>query len=196
LDAVGVKPAVFCRKRTEEEDKMSNTVDLQALFTFSYGLYIVGTEWEEKLNAQVADAVMQITAEPICIAACLHKENYTTELLTKSKKFSISVFREDVPLPFIGNFGFRSGREHDKFAQCAHKTTELGLPVVTEYIVAFAEAEVIDTVDVYTHRLFIGEVKNAQRLSEGNPLTYADYHKIKKGKSHANAPSAVFNNLK
>lgn len=173
-----------------------STVDLQALFTFSYGLYIVSTLWEDKMNGQVADAVMQLTAEPIAIAACLHKGNYTAELLAKSKKFSVSVFSEEVPLPFIGNFGFRSGREHDKFAKCNYKVTELGLPIVTEYTVAAVEAEVVDMVDVETHRLFIGMVKSAQVLAEGSPLTYANYHKIKKGKSHANAPSSVFNSLK
>jgi flavin reductase (DIM6/NTAB) family NADH-FMN oxidoreductase RutF len=174
----------------------NNRIDPKALFTFSYGLYIVSTVLEDRLNGQVADAVMQLTAEPICVAACLHKNNYTAELLMRSKKFSVSVFSEDVPLPFIGNFGFRCGREHDKFLHCNYRMTENGLPIVTEYTVAAVEAEVIDIVDVHTHRLFIGEVRSAQVLSENAPLTYADYHKIKKGKSHANAPSSVFNDIK
>ena len=173
-----------------------SAIDPNALFTFSYGLYVVSTAWEGKLNGQVADAVMQLTSDPICVAACLNKENYTTELLTKSGKFSISVFGEDVPLPFIGNFGFRSGREYDKFSKCGYKMTESGLPVVTEYIVAAVEAQVIDVLDVRTHRLFIGEVKSAQVLAQGNPLTYADYHRIKKGKSPAAAPSSIFNAVK
>ena len=172
-----------------------NTVDPKALFTFSYGLYVVSTSWDGKLNGQVADAVMQLSAEPICIAVCLNKNNYTTELLAKSKKFSVSVFAEEVPLPFIGIFGFRSGREQDKFSKCSYKMTELGLPIVTEHTLAAAEAVVTEVVDVHTHRLFIGEVKSAVVLAEGNPLTYADYHKLKKGKSHANAPSAIFNNM-
>ena len=175
---------------------MDNIIDPRALFTFSYGLYIVGTAWEGKLNGQVADAVMQLTADPVCITVCLHKNNYTTELLEKSKKFSISVFKDDAPLPFIGNFGFRCGRDLDKFAKCSYKTTENGLPVVTDYTVASVEADVVDIVDVYTHRLFIGKVGSAQILAEGKPLTYADYHSIKKGKSHVNAPSALFNQIK
>ncbi|MDR3230879.1 MAG: flavin reductase family protein [Synergistaceae bacterium] len=174
----------------------NNEIDPKALFTFSYGLYVVSTALGDKLNGQVADAVMQLTAEPVCVAACLHKNNYTAELLMQSKKFSISVFSEDVPLPFIGNFGFRCGRDYDKFARCSYRMTENGLPIVTEYTVAAIEAEVIDIVDVHTHRLFIGEVRSAQLLAGNNPLTYADYHKIRKGKSHANAPSSVFNNIK
>ncbi|MCL2010823.1 MAG: flavin reductase family protein [Synergistaceae bacterium] len=171
------------------------TVDPKALFTFSYGLYIVGTNMDGKLNAQVADAVMQLTAEPICIAACLNKGNYTAELIAKSKKFSVSVFSEEAPLPFIGIFGFRCGREHDKFSKCAYKMTDFGLPVVTEHTVAAVEAEVINVVEAHTHLLFIGEVKSAEILAEGNPLTYANYHRLKKGKSPAGAPTAIFNKI-
>jgi flavin reductase (DIM6/NTAB) family NADH-FMN oxidoreductase RutF len=172
-------------------------MDSKALFPFSGGLYIVATAWEDKLDGQVANTVMQLTATPIVIAACLHKDNYTTELVTKSKKFSVSVFSDEVPLPFIGKFGFRSGRECDKFAKCDYKVTEFGLPVVTEYTMAAVEAEVFNMVDIETHRLFIGTLKDAHVISEGaKPLTYANYHKIKKGKAHVNAPAAVFNFLR
>jgi flavin reductase (DIM6/NTAB) family NADH-FMN oxidoreductase RutF len=175
---------------------MDGKIDPKALFTFSYGLYVVSTVWEGKLNGQVADAVMQLTSDPIHITACLNKNNYTAELLEKSKKFSISVFEQEVPLPFIGNFGFRSGREHDKFASCKYRTEENGVPVVTEYTVAAVLADLVDVVDVHTHKLFIGKVISAELLGEGTPLTYADYHRLKNGKSHVNAPSAIFNSIK
>jgi flavin reductase (DIM6/NTAB) family NADH-FMN oxidoreductase RutF len=175
---------------------MDGKIDPKALFTFSYGLYIVSTVWEGKLNGQVADAVMQLTSDPIHITACLNKSNYTAELLEKSKKFSVSVFEQEVPLPFIGNFGFRSGREHDKFASCKYRVEENGVPVVTEYAVAVALADLVDVVDVHTHKLFIGKVTGAEVLAEGTPLTYANYHRLKNGKSPANAPSAIFNSIK
>jgi flavin reductase (DIM6/NTAB) family NADH-FMN oxidoreductase RutF len=175
---------------------MDGKIDPKALFTFSYGLYIVSTAWEGKLNGQVADAVMQLTSDPIYITACLNKSNYTAELLEKSKKFSVCVFDQEVPLPFIGNFGFRTGREHDKFASCKYRVEENGVPVVLDYTVAAVLADIVDIVDVQTHKLFVGKVGSAEVLAEGTPLTYADYHKIKKGKSHVNAPSAIFNSIK
>ncbi|GHS97414.1 flavin reductase [Synergistales bacterium] len=175
---------------------IENSIDARALFTFSYGLYIVGTAFEGKLNAQVADAVMQLTSDPIYITACLNKANYTTELVEKSRKFTVSVFSSDVELPFIGIFGFRSGRNEDKFAKCKYRLTESGMPIVTEHTLAAVEAEVSDIVDVHTHKLVVGKVTLAEVIAEGSPLTYADYHKVKKGKSQANAPSAIFNNLK
>ncbi|GHV37820.1 flavin reductase [Synergistales bacterium] len=173
-----------------------NAIDARALFTFSYGLYIVGTAFEGKLNAQVADAVMQITSDPIYITAALNKANYTTELVEKSRKFTVSVFSSDVEMPFIGIFGFRSGRSEDKFAKCKYRLTESGLPIVTEHVVAAVEAEVSDIIDVQTHKLVIGKVISAEVIAPGEVLTYADYHKVKKGKSPAGAPSAIFNNLK
>ncbi|GHS87402.1 flavin reductase [Synergistales bacterium] len=175
---------------------IENSIDARALFTFSYGLYIVGTAFEGKLNAQVADAAMQLTSDPIYITVCLNKNNYTTELVEKSRKFTVSVFSSDVELPFIGIFGFRSGRDMDKFAKCKYKMTESGLPIVTEHVLAAAAAEVSDIIDVHTHKLVIGKVISAEVIADGSPLTYADYHKVKKGKSQANAPSAIFNTLK
>ncbi|MDR3279912.1 MAG: flavin reductase family protein [Synergistaceae bacterium] len=176
-------------------DVSKGAIDPAALFTFSYGLYIVGTAWEGRLNAQVADAVMQLTAQPVCVAVSINKANYTTELLEKSKKFSVCVFGSDVPMPFIGNFGFHTGRDYDKFAKCSYRVSDMGLPIVTEYSLAAVEAEVIEIVDIYTHKLFIGEARTARILAQGIPLTYADYHNLKKGKSPAGAPSSVFNEL-
>jgi len=172
-------------------------IDPKALFSLSYGLYIVSTIYEGKMNGQIINAMMQLTAEPICIAACLHKDNCTTELIEKSGYFSASVLDSEVTMPFIGIFGFRSGRVYDKFADCKEWVIgENGAPKVTENCIAAIEAKVISVTDAYTHKIFVGEVTSAEQIREGKPLTYADYHIIKKGKSPANAPSAVFNTLK
>jgi len=46
-------------------------IDLQALFALSYGLYIVTGTHDGKMNGQIANALMQVTADPIClVAAC------------------------------------------------------------------------------------------------------------------------------
>jgi flavin reductase (DIM6/NTAB) family NADH-FMN oxidoreductase RutF len=148
---------------------MEGKIDPKALFAFSYGLYIVSTAWEGKLNGQVADAVMQLTSDPIYISACLEKINYTAELLEKSKRFSICVFERGAPLPFIGNFGFRTGRDHNKFASCKYRE-ENGVPVVLDYTVAAVVADLVEIVDVHTHKLFIGKVGSAEVLADGMPL--------------------------
>jgi flavin reductase (DIM6/NTAB) family NADH-FMN oxidoreductase RutF len=171
-------------------------IDPKALFSLSYGLYIVSTGYEGKMNGQIINAMMQLTAEPICVAACLHKDNYTAELVEKSGYFSASVLDANVEMPFIGIFGFRTGRSFDKFANCKEWVMgENGVPKVTENCIAVIEAKVISVASTYTHKIFTGEVTSAEQIREGKPLTYADYHIIKKGKSPANAPSALFNKM-
>ena len=86
-------------------------IDMKALFSLTYGMYIVSTDLEGKLNGQIANTVMQITSEPICVATCLNKANLTTEMIAKSGRFSVAVLELEVPMTFIGQFGFKSGRD-------------------------------------------------------------------------------------
>jgi len=164
-------------------------VDKRALFLISYGLYVVSSRMGDKLNGQVANAVMQVTSDPMVLACCLHKENLTTQCIKDSKLFAISVLEEDTPMTFIGNFGFKSGRDIEKFSSCACGFTSREVPYSPDYSLAVIEAEVIDVKEVFTHVLFLGEVKYAKVLKEGKPMTYSYYHEIKKGKSPKHAPT-------
>ncbi len=64
----------------------ADKIDLQALFTISYGLYVVTGAYGGKMNGQIANALMQVTAEPICLVAALHRDNLTTELVENAPK--------------------------------------------------------------------------------------------------------------
>jgi len=174
----------------------TSAIDMKALFNLTYGMYIVSTEWEGKKNGQIANSVMQVTATPNTVAVCLNKENYTWDLVDKSGKFSVTVLEEEVPMTFIGTFGFKSGRDIDKFASCTWARGLEGTPVVTEHALAWIEARVFNRVDVYTHSVFFGEVLSSSCLKQGCPLTYANYHLVKKGKSPKSAPTYILNAVK
>lgn len=169
-------------------------IDKKALYMISSGVYIVSTGYGGCINGQIVNTAMQVSGKPdICIATALHKDNYTTELVQKSRAFSLAILEEDVPLPFIGNFGFRCGREHDKFSKCKFELYERTLPLVKDHTLAAICADVIAVQEVKTHFLFIGQVKYAEVFKAGTPLTYKVYHELKKGKSPKNAPTHVFN---
>lgn len=171
-------------------------LDMRALFSMTYGMYIVSTAADGKLNGQIANTAMQITADPVCVATCLNKANLTTDMIMKSKVFSVSVLEQDVPMTFIGQFGFKSGRDIDKFANVSHFIGETGAPMINDWCVASFDAKVRDMMELPTHVLFIGEVVSAKYLKDAPLLTYADYHSIKKGKSPKTAPTFGFNALK
>ena len=90
----------------------------KALHKISYGLYIVCSKNKDKINGQIANAIFQVTAIPQTIAVSINKQNLTHEFIEKSKVFSVSVLSENTPMKFIGTFGFRSGREINKFINC------------------------------------------------------------------------------
>lgn len=163
----------------------------QALFQLCYGVYIVSSTMDKKHNGQIANTVFQISAEPATIGISINKNNLTHEYLQSSKKFSISVMEQDTPMTFIGKFGFKSGRDIDKFADTAYKIGTSGVPVVTDYATAYLELEVINTLDVFTHTVFIGKLLDAELLTHADPMTYAYYHTVKKGLSPKTAPTYI-----
>ncbi len=92
-------------------------------------------------------------------------------------------------MTFFGPFGFRSGRDFDKFAKVEYKVGVTGCPLLTEHALSILEAEVFDQIDLGTHTIFIGNAVNSEVLKPGRPLTYQYYHKKLKGKSPPNAPT-------
>jgi flavin reductase (DIM6/NTAB) family NADH-FMN oxidoreductase RutF len=166
-------------------------MNTKALYNLSYGLYVVASEKQGKLNAQIANTVMQVTSEPPAIAVCINKQNLTHEFITESKVFTASILSQDTPLSFIGHFGFKSGREVDKLKDVNYKLGEAKAPIVLDHSIAYLEAKVINQVDVGTHTIFVGELVGADVLGEGEPMTYAYYHQVKRGTTPKTAPSYI-----
>jgi len=158
-------------------------IDNKAFYKLSYGLYVVSSAYEGKKNAQIANTVFQITSEPSMIAVSVNKQNLTHEYIEKSKMIGVSVLTYDTPMEFIGKFGFKSGRDTDKFSGTTFKLLESGIPIVLDNSVSYFELEVEKEIDVYTHTIFICRVKNAELFIDGDPMTYKHYQDIKRGKS-------------
>ena len=87
----------------------------KAFYTISYGIYVVSSGNDGKFNGQIANTVFQVTSEPPTVAVSINKQNYTHELITTSGKFTASVLDEEAPMTMIGRFGFKSGKEINKF---------------------------------------------------------------------------------
>ena len=166
-------------------------MDSKALYTISYGLYVVTAKKAGRLNGQIANTVFQIASEPVTIAASINKQNLTHEFIQAGGSFAVSVLAKEAPLDLIGRFGFKSGREVDKLAGVAYKLTGAGLPYVTEHTLAYMEAAVVQTVDAGTHSIFIGRLTDAGVLASGEPMTYAYYHQVKRGTTPKAAPTFV-----
>jgi len=166
-------------------------MNLKALHNLSYGLYVVASGKQGKLNAQIANTVFQVTSDPPTIAVSINKQNLTHEFISESKVFTASILSQDTPLSFIGHFGFKSGREVDKLKDVNYKLGETKAPIVLDHSLAYLEAKVINQLDVGTHTIFIGELVGADVLREGEPMTYAYYRQVKRGTTPKTAPSYI-----
>jgi rubredoxin/flavin reductase (DIM6/NTAB) family NADH-FMN oxidoreductase RutF len=166
-------------------------MNLKALYKISYGLYVVGAAKDGKLNAQIANTVIQVASSPPSISVCINKENLTHDYIRASRAFSASILAQDTPLNFIGNLGFKSGRETDKLQGINYKIGETGAPIVLDNAVAYLEVKVASETDAGSHTDFIGELVGADVLREGEPMTYAYYHEVKRGTTPKTAPSYV-----
>ncbi|RZN42223.1 MAG: flavin reductase [Methanosarcinales archaeon] len=155
----------------------------KTLHLLSYGLYVVTSTNGEAINGLIVNTVMQVASKPPMVAVAINKKNLTCEYIRKSRVFAASVLGTDAPMEIIGRFGFRSGRDIDKFESIRYQTGTTGAPVVLDYAIAYIEVEVAQEVDAGTHVLFIGEVVDADILREGEPMTYAYYHQVKGGKT-------------
>jgi flavin reductase (DIM6/NTAB) family NADH-FMN oxidoreductase RutF/rubredoxin len=163
----------------------------KALQKLSYGLYVVTSKKEDKLNGQIANTVFQITSEPPTIAVSINKSNLTWEFIRESRVFAVSVLSQDTPLSFIGHFGFKSGRDIDKLDGINYNIGQTKAPIVVENAVSYLEAQVTGEMDVGTHTIFVGEVVDGDILNEKACMTYDYYHQVKRGVTPKTAPSYI-----
>jgi flavin reductase (DIM6/NTAB) family NADH-FMN oxidoreductase RutF/rubredoxin len=169
-------------------------MNTEAFFKLTYGLYILSSGDGDKLNGHISNTVFQVTAEPSRIAVATHRDNLTTEYIQKSKVFAVSALQQEVDLEFLGPWGFKSGREVDKFQGVTYKTGKTGAPIVLDKCIAWYECEVEQHFDVGTHMIFIGRVVDLDILdNQQQPLTYAYYREVIKGVSPKNSPTYLEN---
>jgi flavin reductase (DIM6/NTAB) family NADH-FMN oxidoreductase RutF/rubredoxin len=174
-----------------EIESERQAMNLKALHSISYGLYVVGSRKGDKLNAQIANTVIQVCSAPPTIAVCINRDNLTHEFIHSGKVYTASILAQDAPLSFIGAFGFKSGRDADKLEGVDYRIGTTQAPVILDHSVAFMEARVTSHLDAGTHTIFVGELVDADVLSDAEPMTYAYYHQVKRGTTPKSAPSYV-----
>ena len=164
-------------------------IDRTAFFTMPSGLYVVSAATTGLRAGCIVNTAVQVTSAPPCVSVAVNKANVTAQTVAEAGAFALTVLDQTADMVFIGNFGFRTSSEFDKFARFEVRETVHGMPYVPEHTAAVFSCRVIDTVDVDSHLLFIGEVEDAQKLSDEPPLTYDYYHRVLKGKTPPRASS-------
>lgn len=168
-------------------------MDTKTFFDMSYGLFVLTVVTPEgKPTGCTVNTAFQITSTPPTLALSVNHQNYTNELIRKTGRVCVNILSQDVDIGVIGGFGFRSGRDSDKFAGVPH-VMEQGLPVLTEGVCGHFICKVVGETETSTHTIFLVEVEDAVRTGGGKvpPMTYAYYHQVKNGTEPPTAPTFV-----
>lgn len=152
-------------------------MDSRVLFNIGYGLYVVTTK-DNNDNGCIINTVMQVTSDPCQIAIAVNKRNLTQQMISRTRKFNLSVLSEQASFDIFKHFGYQSGRDVDKFANFSDvKRSPNGLYYITQGTNSYMSAYVQQEIDLGTHSLFIGQLVAAEKLSEVPTMSYDFYQK-------------------
>ena len=165
----------LCRDYLARRDETANKNDLTALFNIGYGLYVVTSNDGKKDNGLIVNTVTQVTNTPNRVAVTINKENYSHHIIRQTGIMNINCLSTDAPFSVFESFGFRSGRNVDKFADCTPLRSDNGLVFLPRYINSFLSLKVEQYVDLDTHGMFICSITEARVLSSAETMTYTYY---------------------
>ncbi|MBE6709933.1 MAG: MBL fold metallo-hydrolase [Ruminococcaceae bacterium] len=175
LAQLGALADELCMEYLAQQSETANKNDLTALFNIGYGLYVVTSNDGKKDNGLIVNTVTQVTNTPNRLAVTINKENYSHHVIRQTGRMNINCLTEDAPFNVFEVFGFQSGRNVDKFADCEPLRSDNGLVFLPRYINSFLSLKVEQYIDLDTHGMFICSVTEARVLSDRPTMTYTYY---------------------
>ncbi|MBQ7313966.1 MAG: flavin reductase, partial [Clostridia bacterium] len=175
LAQLGALADELCMEYLAQQSETANKNDLTALFNIGYGMYVVTSNDGKKDNGLIVNTVTQVTNTPNRLAVTINKENYSHHVIRQTGRMNINCLTEDAPFNVFEVFGFQSGRNVDKFADCEPLRSDNGLVFLPRYINSFLSLKVEQYIDLDTHGMFICSVTEARVLSDRPTMTYTYY---------------------
>ena len=153
-------------------------MDSKVMNKIGYGLYVLTAKEDGKNNGCIINTTQQVTSSPNRISVTVNKDNYTHDMIMRTKEFNVSIISEKADFDLFKHFGFQSGRDVDKLSDYADKKeASNGIVYVTNGTNAYISGKVINTVDLGTHTMFIADVVDGEVIDDATSATYDYYHK-------------------
>ncbi len=165
----------LCKEYVAQSEEDADKGDMTALFRIGYGLYVVTCNDGEKDNGLIVNTVSQVTDNPNRVAVNINKANYSHDVIKKTGILNVNCLSVEAPFKVFEHFGFQSGRDVDKFADCTPIRSDNGLIILPRYINAAFSLKVEQYVDLDTHGMFICTVTEARVMSTKDTMTYTYY---------------------
>ena len=165
----------LCREYLAQHSETANKNDLSALFNIGYGLYVVTSNDGKRDNGLIVNTVSQLTNTPNRIAVTINKDSYSHHVIKQTGIMNVNCLSTDAPFSIFENFGFKSGRNVDKFEAITPFYSDNGLAFLPKYINSFMSLKVEQYVDLNTHGMFICSITESRVISDVETMTYTYY---------------------
>ena len=165
----------LCQEYIAQNGETANKHDLSALFKIGYGLYVVTSNDGKRDNGIIVNSIVQLTNTPNRIGVTINKDSYSHHVIKQMGIMNVNCLSVDAPFSVFENFGFKSGRNVDKFEGVTALRSDNGLAFLDKYINAFISLKVEQYVDFGTHGMFICTVTESRVISDKETMTYTYY---------------------
>ena len=166
-------------------------IDNPAFFKISYGLYLITTFDGAKHNGMIANTAIQVTSNPARVSVTINKDTFSHSVIASSGKLNVCCLDINTPFSVFEHFGFQSGKTIDKFSNQAFDISSNGLAVLKDNVNAYISLDVINSVDLGTHTMFICDVIESKTISNTPSITYDYYQNNVKPKKQASSTGYV-----
>ena len=124
----------------------------------------------DRRNGQIVCWVLQATIVPQVprVLVGVGRLTYTRELIEGSRRFALNLLGQD-QWRWVPHFGFKSGRDGDKFATITFERGMTGSPILPG-IVGYLECEVKSVLDAGAHLFYLADVLAGQLVADREPL--------------------------
>ena len=152
-------------------------LDPNAMFKFSYGLFVLTARDGSKDNGCIINTAIQAASSPLRIALAVNKANLTHDMILKTGAFNLSIISESAPFELFRQFGFSSGRDKDKFSEGAAlaERASNGIYFIKKNTNCMISAALINSYDAGSHTIFTGDAAESAVLSNERSATYQYY---------------------
>jgi flavin reductase (DIM6/NTAB) family NADH-FMN oxidoreductase RutF len=165
-----LQKGVFCAMKEEW---------IKAFGKLTYGIYVLTSHHEEKINGMIASWVSQVSFDPPLIMVAVHPNRFSHQLIEHGGSFALHVLAGS-QANFLSRF--KGADLNAKFSTLNWTYGKTGCPILSECL-AYLECELKTHYRPGNHTLFIGEVIAAGVSAHQKPFTTTDYDGIYLGKA-------------
>ena len=142
----------------------------KAIGRFATGVTIITTRHDEHLHGMTANAVTSVSLDPLLVLICVDKTADTHDILLKAGVFAVNILASDqqeISLKFARKeIDWTHGLEG-----VSHHFAATGAPIIDGSL-AYLDCRTVSEHHGGDHTIFVGEVIEAEELSDGEPLVF------------------------